>query len=122
MGQEELETHTFACRGCKEPITIRLEVDYRNIRHRVVCISNCTSHEELQDASIVNLDANFLIPIAEQGIDVIMPRMAQMHAMIGNKFGTTRKITVADQNSRPRRRPDFSEEWRLLGSGLITSS
>lgn len=119
MGQEESQTHNFLCRGCDEKIILRMNVDYKNIATEIVGVENCEIIDEVVGAPIVNLDANFLVPPAERGVDMTFPRLAQMHKMIeqAEKLGTfVDPTTINPQsiNSRPFRRPDFAAEWRLL--------
>src|SRR5580698_4007732 len=70
MGQEEHQSHRFPCRGCGEDIGVGLQVDYANVNAWPVAELNCALAQEDVGADIVNLDANFVIPISDQGQDM----------------------------------------------------
>ena len=119
MGQEEHQNHRFHCRGCDEFIELRMEVNYKELSHRVVCIENCEPIAEVLGAPIVNVDANFLIPEEQQGVDRVFPRLNQMQQIFSSaeKAGSLvnlSKLSDEQIKSRPFRRPDYAGEWELL--------
>jgi hypothetical protein len=71
----------------------------------VVFNENAAYAPEEPGAEIVNLDANFLIPDDLQGVDGVFPRFEQVRALA--------KASDLDA-PRPRRRPDYAAEWKLL--------
>jgi hypothetical protein len=100
-------------------MVVALNVDYENITHWTEAVENAELVNEIPGAPIVNIDANFLVPEGEQHLDKVFPRLNQMHEMfqLAEKQGSL--ISVEDipqeqDGGRPYRRPDFSEEWRLL--------
>ena len=116
MGQEEHQSHRFPCRACGEDIGVGLNVDYVNVTARAVPEHNCTLAQEEQGAEIVNLDANFLIPAEERGLDRVFPRIQQMHALVKRAIEAGAKPSEVDLaepklNQRPHRRPDYNAEW-----------
>ena len=119
MGQEEHQSHHFPCRGCGEDIGVGLQVDYANVSAWPLAEMNCTLAEETVGAEIVNLDANFLIPVADQGRDMTFSRLNQMHALAEKAVAGGMKPTKLDMddpqlNHRPLRRPDYNAEWLEL--------
>jgi len=122
MGQEESQEHRFPCCQCKEDIVIHLDVDYKNVIAHIRCGSNCRQTDEVAGAPVVNLDANFLIGEADQGKDRVFPRLRQMREIIERvieergpeALEDSRKLSAAQLNSRPYRRPDYADEWKRL--------
>lgn len=120
MGQEEYQSHRFPCRGCGEEMVVALHVDYKNIGHRIEAVENAEVMErETPDALIVNVHANFVIPEAERFTDRSFPHLDQMHdeltaAIRDRSLIPVSDITKANAGSRPYRRPDFANEWKML--------
>ncbi len=71
MGLDSSQTHKFPCRGCSEEIVLRMELDHAKHGWRVVCVDNCEPILEIAGAPVVNVDANFLIPADQQGVDMV---------------------------------------------------
>ena len=117
MGQEEKQLHKFSCRKCGEEIVVGLEVDYKNIRHRVLYEENANPIREVDGAPIVNLDANFLIPEGEQGRDRVFPRITQAQQLL-DASPANRSVALPNSHKkseqRPFRRPDYAGEWQQL--------
>src|SRR5258707_7828171 len=116
MGQGEYQSHKFACRGCKEQIGVGLKVHYETLGAEILPEENAELADEETGAEIVNLDANFLIPQDQQGVDHAFPRLDQMHSLVTK---TMRRLEDAgiDINNLPQskdRRLDYAEESLLL--------
>jgi len=117
MGQEERQSHRFACRGCSEDIVVVLEVDYARLGWRTILEENAAPCEEREDSHIVNLDANFLIPEDQQGVDLAFPRLGQMNKMAKAAPGglvDLKNLSPKQLGTRPFRRPDYAGEWKRL--------
>jgi hypothetical protein len=96
-----------------------MDLDHAKAGWRVACIENCQPILEIADASIVNLDANFVIPPEQQGVDMAFPRLGQMLAMheASKRAKPSRfneLIPPTNRNFRPYRQPDYGAEWKLL--------
>lgn len=121
MGQETRHIHRFPCEQCGEDVVVALCVDYENLSHWVEPVENAEWIEEIPGAPIVNLDANFIVPIEQRNKDFAFPRLGQMEARfkVAEKNGSVVGFGLDDIRSkkwqeRPYRRPDFEEEWKLL--------
>jgi hypothetical protein len=119
LGSDSSQTHKFPCRGCNEEIALRVDLDHARRGWRVVCVENCKPVLEIAGAPIVNVDANFLIPADQQGVDMGSWRFGQMRAMYeaARREGTLvdmSAVPLTAQSSRPYRQPDYAEEWKLL--------
>lgn len=119
MGQEVSQRHRFACRGCGEDVEVGLDVDYKNINHRVVLGENAVSCGPAPQAPVVNIDANFLIPADMQGVDMALPRLHQMQAMFKAAMSARAAMGLAPDLPQPAlgmqpTRPDFAAEWKQL--------
>lgn len=123
LGHETYQTHTFLCLGCGEELTVGLRVlrpEGSPIpQFNGEPVENVELSDEEAGAPIVNVDANFLIPLEERHKDVSFPRITQMHEMmkVAEKHGSL--VSFKDfpknwQNSRPYRSADFAAEWKLL--------
>ena len=115
MGQEESQRHTFDCRHCGEPITIRMDVDYEKLATPITAEKNAILVDEVPGAPIVNLDANCLIPEDAVGVDMSFFRIEEFHkrvqkALEARELGDLPKDLLAWQK-RPFRRPDHMAEW-----------
>lgn len=123
VGHESYQTHTFPCSGCGEELTVALRVS--KLENSPIpqfigeAVENVELAEEEADSPIVNVDANFLVPLEERHKDRSFPRLYQMHEMmdVAEKHGSL--VSFKDfpenwQNSRPYRQKDFAEEWKLL--------
>jgi hypothetical protein len=102
-------------------MTVALNVDYQKVSHWVEAIENATYVDDMDNAPVVNLDANFLIPEAERHKDRVAPRLQQMQAMAERAFakGALRgvpstQLFEGNYRFRPLRRPDYAEEWKQL--------
>ncbi|MGO6685828.1 hypothetical protein [Rhizobium leguminosarum] len=95
-------------------------VDYEKITHWVEPVENAEWIEEVVGAPIVNVDANFIVPIEQRDKDFAFPRLTQMRERIeaaeenGSLVTTSVNEMYAKRNERPFRRPDYEEEWKLL--------
>ena len=122
MGQETRQVHRFPCMSCGEDMVVALNVDFQKIAHWVEAVENAEHAAREDEAPVINLDANFLIPEAERHVDNgANPRMTQLLAMaeIAEKQGSLRTVSLTDvlqgkYDHRPYRRPDYADEWRLL--------
>ena len=119
MGQEESQTHKFPCRNCAEEIVVRMEIDYSKVAHREICVTNCVPIEEVESAPIVNIEASFLIPAADQGVDQVFPRITQIQAMgkAAKENGSLVNFSEIPRDllgARPFLRANYSEEWKHL--------
>jgi hypothetical protein len=119
MGSDSSQTHKFPCRGCSEEIALRVDLDHARHGWRVVCVENCKPVLEVVGAPIVNVDANFLIPADQQGVDMGSWRLGQINAMYeASKRAKPSLVSVAvpptNPSLRPYRPPDYAEEWKLL--------
>jgi hypothetical protein len=96
-----------------------MEIDYSKVAHREICVTNCVPIEEVESAPIVNLEASFLIPAADQGVDKVFPRISQIQAMgeAAKENGSLvdfSKVPRSLLGSRPFLRANYSEEWKHL--------
>jgi hypothetical protein len=121
MGQETRQVHRFSCMKCGEDIVVALNVDYEKVAHWTEAVENAEFADRDGEAPIINLEANFLIPEAERHVDGSFSRMHQLREMVeaAEKKGPLPTVSFADvlqgkYDSRPHRRPDFADEWRLL--------
>ncbi|MCJ8151857.1 hypothetical protein [Shinella sedimenti] len=121
MGQESRQIHRFPCRHCGEDIVVALCIDYEKITHWVEPVENAEWIDEVGGAPIVNVDANFIVPIHQRDKDFAFPRMDQLRERfeVAEKNGSIVTASLEEINSkkwkeRPFRRPDFEEEWKLL--------
>jgi hypothetical protein len=119
MGHDETQVHKFSCRGCSEEIVLRMDLNYGERSWAVKCMENCSEIGEVADAPIVNVDAIFVIPPEQQGLDMVFPRFAYVHDMYeaAKRAGSVVDASAlpADAlNRRPYRPPDYAAEWKLL--------
>lgn len=119
MGQEEYQSHRFPCQGCGEDMVIGMHVDYQKLGWCFEAVENAEIILEIEDAPIVNVDANFIIPEDQRNKDSVFPRLGQMLEMVeaAEKAGTlmpVSSIPLSMIGERPFRRPDIADEWRLL--------
>jgi hypothetical protein len=119
MGHDTSQTHKFPCRGCSEPIVLRMDLNHERFSWRVVCVENCAPIDEVVDAPIVYVDANFVIPPEQQGVDKAFPRFAHMRAMFAASQRTKPSAVMVmvpptNPSLRPYRPPDYAKEWKLL--------
>ncbi|QIE56523.1 hypothetical protein G5B40_14340 [Pikeienuella piscinae] len=123
LGHEPYQTHTFQCTGCGEELTVGLRVikpEGSPIPQFLgEPVENVEQSDEETDAPIVNVDANFLIPLEEKHKDVVFPRITQMQEMMEVAEGHGSLVSFKDfpekwQNTRPYRPADFGEEWKVL--------
>ncbi len=123
VGYETYQTHTFQCSRCGEELTVGLRVDKPkgSLIPQFIGepVENVEQSEEEADSPIVNVDANFLVPLEERHKDFAFPRLNQLHEMtkVAEEHGSL--VSFKDfpknwQNSRPYRQHDYAEEWRLL--------
>lgn len=112
-GRSEHQSHRFACRGCGEEIGVGLELRPREGAWRVVLEENAEFADhpvDGEDHVIVNLEADFLIPADQQGLDRVFPQMEQQHAILARAMETG---DLADFD-RPSHPGDLADEWRVL--------
>lgn len=121
MGQENRQQHRFPCRHCGEDIVIALCIDYEQITHWVEPVENAECIEEVAGAAIVNVDANFIVPVEQRHKDYEFPRLKQAREIFkvaeeNGSIVTTNleKIQSPKWQERPFRRPDYQEEWKSL--------
>lgn len=123
LGHETYQTHSFNCIGCGEELIVGMRVirpEGSPIPRFVgEPVENVELSEEEAGAPIVNVDANFLVPLEQRHTDVMFPRLTQMQEMtkVAEEHGSL--VSFKDfpknwQNSRPYRQADFGEEWKLL--------
>ena len=123
LGHETYQTHSFTCFGCEEELTVGLRV----VRPEGSLIpqfigepvENVEQSEEETDSPVVNVDANFLVPLAERHTDMSFPRLGQLQEMskVAEKHGSLASFKDFPENwenSRPYRPHDYAEEWKLL--------
>ncbi len=118
MGQEEYQSHQFICRGCKLPIRVGLKVDYTNISAEVVFEENAIQSSRDDVGTIVNLDANFLIPESEQGKDMSFTRLEQSHQLVMERLAKLGDVS-ADDVRLLHGRPDYAAEWQRLRQAWV---
>lgn len=121
MGQEARQVHRFPCHDCGEDMVVALCVDYEKISHWVEEVENAELIKEVTGAPIINVDANFIVPIHQRHSDFIFPRMENVRQRfnVAVENGSISDANVEELgrgkwNERPFRRPDFEEEWKLL--------
>jgi hypothetical protein len=119
MGQETRQTHRFPCMNCGEDMAVALNVDYQAVAHWTEPVENAEHADELPDAPIMNVDANFIVPESQRHLDRAFPRLTQLRERIkvAEKNGSLLSLAEIPEgtlNQRPYRRPDFADEWRLL--------
>ena len=122
LGQEHAQTHSFNCRNCAEPITVKLNLKPVDGPAGLACIENCKLGDQRSDSYVVNLDPNFVIPEDQQGDALAFPRLVQMVKMtkIAEQQGSLinlSQIPEALRGFRPYRGPDYHEEWKKLHKG-----
>lgn len=113
LGQEPRQTHRFACRSCGEEIEIALVAEPP--RAWIECEENCARAPGNANAPVVNLDANFLFPSDQQGMEHVMPRLQQQHAMLQAARamnGGTLDLDAIDP--RRIRHANYATEWPAL--------
>ncbi|MGO7661637.1 hypothetical protein ACC697_04065 [Rhizobium ruizarguesonis] len=75
--------HTFACRGCEQQIGFALDLNHENAG---VGYSDFIDSELVEDGPpdcpVVNLEADFLIPAAQQGRDGTFARLGQIQQIV----------------------------------------
>lgn len=118
MGHDERQEHRFSCSSCGEQICVALEVDFKLVRHRV-CLGENAANGTQEDAPIINLDASFPVPEAEQGKDLAFPRLRQMHRLLMEQQARVDKTFGPGAFERgirttPSRYPGFVGEWKQL--------
>lgn len=115
MGQEETQRHSFDCRQCGEPITVRMDVDYEKLATPITMEHNAELADEVAGAPIVNLDAGFLIPEDAVGADMSFFRLDELRKRVQKaiKRGTFVDVPSDEKELqfRPFRRPDYNAEW-----------
>lgn len=123
LGHETYQTHTFLCSGCGEELTVGLRVvkpEGSPLPQFIgEPVENVEQSEEEADEPIVNVDANFLIPLEERHKDVSFPRITQIQEMmkVAEEHGSLvsfKGFPENWQNSRPYRSADFAAEWKLI--------
>ena len=111
---EGRHTHRFACRRCSEEIAIAMVTSARPRGAWIEAEENARLEPEVVAAPIVNLDANFLVPDDQQGLDRVMPRLQQQIALIRAAEATRVQLGLPDSSGRPVRDQDFAGEWDVL--------
>lgn len=106
--------HRFACRGCSEEIAISMVTSMQPRSAWIEPEENAELAPEVVGAPIVNLDANFLVPEDQQGLDRVMPRLQQQIALLRAAEATRARLGLPDGADRPLRDQDFAGEWDLL--------
>jgi hypothetical protein len=102
-----------------------MDLDHANFGWRVVCVENCEPIKLVTSAPTVYVDANFLIPSRQQGVDGVFPRFAYMDQMYEaskrcdaskRAKGPPLNVPVPPTNPslRPYRPPDYAAEWKML--------
>lgn len=119
MGHDDRQEHRFPCRACGEDMVVALNVDYATVSTRPEAVENAVLSRETADALVVNVHANFVVEGASRFEDRTFPHMAQMHVHheAAERYGAVRAVPFAElgrATSRPFRRPDYADEWKLL--------
>jgi len=119
MGLDASQTHKFPCRVCSEEIVLRMDLDLTNRGLQVVCVENCAAIKEVTGAPVVYVDANFVIPPEQQGVDWAFPRFTYIGQMYeASKQARSSPVGVAvsptNPSLRPYRSPDYAAEWKML--------
>jgi hypothetical protein len=96
-----------------------MNLDFANRGWQVVCVENCDPIKEVTGAPIVYVDANFVIPPEQQGVEWAFPRFAYMEEMYeASKRARSSPVSVAapptNPTLRPYRPPDYAAEWKFL--------
>lgn len=117
MGHEERQLHKFPCRGCQLPIAVALNVDFKEISALVSFEENAIGADRTKPGTIVNLDANYVIPDSEQGKDFSFSRLAQLHQLIEQRIAKTGELPVSAGAQAGR--PDFRAEWESLRQAWV---
>lgn len=60
VGHNTSQDHMFQCVKCEEDIKVRMDVDFKNIKTKIICIENCEIGTE--EGNIINLNPEFPIP------------------------------------------------------------
>src|ERR1051326_8805177 len=119
LGQEEYQSHRFPCVNCGEDMAVGIHVSYAEVSTRPEAVENAELIREVPGATVVNVDANFIVPEEQRHLDMAFPRIHQSFTMArrAEELGTlveTASIPERLRGSRPFRRPDFHGEWKLL--------
>lgn len=82
-------------------------MSYRDVSAVIEIVDNASPAIFGQEGTIVNLDANFLIPEDMQGVDGAFPRLAQMHEIAELALKKNPNLEYSEEF----RRPDYLAEW-----------
>lgn len=118
LGHGSSQEHSFSCRGCDQEIGFAMSLDQENGRAEFSRWDNCRPTEEVSGSQIVNLDADFLVPPDQQGVDFAFPRMTQFHELVmareAQGLSNAAFTYGSSSNFRPNRRADYADEWLEL--------
>jgi len=119
LGQERHQEHRFPCTKCQEPMHISVQLDQgAGGGGGIAAVENAERIDAVEDAPIVNVDANFLISKDQRHVDMAFPRMDQMEQMLREAKKAAQKqdfiLPSGPYADRPLRQPDFHAEWKLL--------
>lgn len=119
MGHDDRQVHRFPCRACGEEMVIALNVSYEDLTAHAEAVENARAANEGPKALFVNVHANFILKETEKFKDSTFPHMQQMaeNFSAAERYGSIRPVSADDlkgKGARPFRRPDFSDEWKLL--------
>lgn len=119
LGQEAYQDHRFPCTECQEQMHIALHLSPGpSGESRIEAIDNAERTGAVEDAPVVNVDANFLVPKDERHVDMAFPRMDQMDQMLREAQKAAQDkgfaFPAGSLSDQPLRKPDFHAEWKLL--------
>jgi len=99
-----------------------MKVDYTHITTETLALENSEHCEEVRDAPIVNVDANFTVPANMTDTDIAFHRIGQMQELIkaAENAGPVPTMSVEQllSGKRPFRRPDYQDEWKYLRKAM----
>ena len=62
-------------------MVVGMHVDHNKLAWRVVPVENADLTAEVPNSPIVNVDANFVVPVEQQHEDFVFPRLTQAYEM-----------------------------------------
>lgn len=120
VGHDNYQEHQFHCRGCGEPITVGMNVDYEKISAYPVAVSNCTESDE--EGSVVNLSPLFVIPDELQGDGRAFPSILEMKRLLDAASDEAIEASInptedpiSEWERRGRPAPGLTHDWEFCG-------
>jgi hypothetical protein len=80
LGHNEVQEHTFPCRNCGEPITVRMHLDFENHSWELEYVRNCAKGDA--EGLVVNLHPELLVPAGEEHDDFSFPWLQEMMRIV----------------------------------------